>query len=230
MIKPPEMAESSSRSPLALSPMRQQLLAWFREKAEPLADAYEGALHLLSDGDFPGRIHFIAHAVRDISDRLVYVLDPQLQGNRVQYENALDQIEKYWLDVQRLDNNGGNDSHPDTVAIDYRIASMIDKLIRDHRTRRERPSHYELLFRYLMRNEPFKASVNRRLVDDFKSMRHWFMGFTHLRSDGVPQVDEEELQRQFRRFEGMLHSFVGDFFTGSAQLDDILRQANQRTN
>ena len=76
-------------------PLRRELLHWFRDNATPLAEAYEGAIRLVDDGEyFPGRIHFIAHAVRDISDRLVYVLDPQLKAGRVQYENEMDRIEK----------------------------------------------------------------------------------------------------------------------------------------
>lgn len=78
------------------TPLRRELLNWFRANAAPLSEAYEGAIRLIDDGDFPGRIHFVAHAVRDISDRLIYVLDPQLEAARVQYENAMDQIEKHW--------------------------------------------------------------------------------------------------------------------------------------
>jgi hypothetical protein len=210
--------------------MRRQLLAWFRTKATALADAYEGAINLLADSGFPGRIHFIAHAGRDIADRLVFVLDPQLEGSRVQYENALDRIEKVWPDIQGISGNGSRVAADGSVDIDYKLALDIDKLVQAHRERRRRPSHYELLFQYLMRHEPFKATLNRRLVNDFKKMRQWFMALTHLRAGGVPQVDEDDLQQQFYRFEAMLHSFVGDFFTGSSELDDILRQANQRTD
>lgn len=224
------MSERPARPPLALNPMRRQLLAWFKEQAPSLADAYEGAVSLLADGEFPGRIHFIAHAVRDIADRLVYVLDRQLQGGRVQYENTFDRIEKDWPDIQVLHNGNANQTKPDSVEIDFRLATLIDGLVQDHRARRKRLSHYELLFRYLMRNEPYKARVNRRLVDEFKGMREWFMAFTHLRRDGAPQVDERDLQLHFYRFERMLHSFVGDFFTGSTELDDILQQANQRSD
>ena len=59
------------------SPKRLELLRWFQENAQPLAAAYEGAVRLLYDEDFPGRIHFVSHAVRDIADRLVFVLDQQ---------------------------------------------------------------------------------------------------------------------------------------------------------
>ena len=199
---------------------------WFRNNAAPLAEAYEGAIRLLDDGDFPGRIHFIAHAVRDIADRLVFVLDPQVESRRVQYENEMDGIEKSWPELQSIEELTDGSTARDTVAIDCRLASKIDSLVRAHRERRQRPSNYELLFRFLVRQEPSFAGVNQRLVSDFRSVREWFMVLTHLRKGRPPEVDETKLQTQFRRFEGILHSFVGDFFTGTAALDEILQKAN----
>lgn len=200
---------------------------WFREHAQPLADAYEGALRLLNDGDFPGRVHFISHAVRDIADRLVFVLDPQQESNRVQYENEMDWIEDKWPDIQNVGAMNDGEATTETVTVHYELAVRIDSLVKSHRDRRQRPSNYELLFRYLIRNEPNQAEVNRRLVSDFKKMRNWFMKLAHLRDKAAPEVKEDELQSQFNKFEGMLHSFVGDFFTGTAEIDDILRQANR---
>lgn len=215
------------RNTVALSPQRRELLNWFRKNAAPLAEAYEGACQLVEARSFPGRIHFIAHAIRDIADRLVFVLDPQLSGSRVQYENELDKIEKVWPKLQAVQEANGSGPGQDNVSIGYNVAVMVNSLIEAHRHRRERPSNYELLFRFLMRNEPSHADVNRRLVDDFKKVRQWFMDLTHLRATKAPDVDEVELQKQFGKFERMLHSFVGDFFTGTAELDEILQHANQ---
>jgi hypothetical protein len=53
------------------------------------------------------------------------------------------------------------------------------------------------------------------------------MDLTHLRRERGPVVDESELQTHFKNFEGMLHSFVGKFFTGKKELDEILREANR---
>ena len=206
---------------------RVELLRWFRNEAEPLAEAYEGAVRLLNDGGFPGRLHFISHAVRDIADRLVFVLDPQLIGSRVQYENEMDRIARDWPQLQAFNVGEASESaNPDSVTISYASASSINSLVQAHRERRQRPSNYELLFRYLMRNEPSRGDVNKRLVSDFRKMRQWFMDLAHLRATGPPKIDEAELQMQFSSFEGMLHSFVGDFFTGTTELDEILRQAN----
>ena len=205
------------------SQLRQELLIWFRGNAPSLAGAYEGVILLLANERFPGRIHFIAHAVRDIADRLIYVLDPQLEGSRVQYENELDNIEKIWPSLATLSDNK---SVEDEVAIDYKVALKINDLVKAHQDRRKRPSNYELLFRYLMRNEPLRGETNQRLVGDFKKTRKWFMDKTHLRKKAL-KVSEAELQMQFNNFEGMIHSFVGDFFTVIKEIDEILQQTNE---
>lgn len=227
-VFPHELLDPAAKASMAtLSPKRRQLLKWFYENARPLAESYEGAVRLLEDSTFPGRIHFIAHAVRDIADRLVFVLDPQLPGTRVQYENEMDQIEKVWPTLAKVEDGAESVPSDDRIVIDYKLALIIDRLVDAHRERRQRPSNYELLFRFLMRNEPSKAEVNQRLVMDFKNVRKWFMDYTHLRKDAAPQVSETELTSRFNSFEGMLHSFVGDFFTGMAELDEILQHANK---
>ena len=108
---------------------RVELLRWFQSDAKPLADAYEGAVHLLSQPGFPGRVHFIAHAVRDIADRLVFVLDPQLKGSRVQYESEMDKIVKDWPKLEVFNDTCALDQ-PDTVQINYVVASRINLLVK----------------------------------------------------------------------------------------------------
>jgi hypothetical protein len=210
-----------------LPPIRQELLVWFQKNAAPLAGAYEGAIRLLDNIHFPGRVHFIAHAGREIADRLVFVLDPQLSGSRVQYEDLMDPILKSWPGQMLANETEDGAPSRDEVTIDYKLATMIDSLVDFHRDRRQRPSASELLFRFLMRNEPSWAEVNQRLVAEFSKIRRWFMELTHVRQKKAPEVEEDELQAQFGKFERMLHSFVGSFFTGTAEIDEILRQANE---
>ncbi len=181
----------------------------------------------MNDGGFPGRIHFIAHAIRDICDRLIYALDPQLEGTRVQYENELDKIERDWPQLESVARGAEQQDDPEAVSIDRRVAIRIDSLVKAHRERRQRPSNAELLFRHLMRKQPEQAAVNERAVRDFRRLRKRFMGWTHLRASESSPVDETELRAKFSGFERMLHSFVGDFFTGTKDIDEILRDANR---
>lgn len=207
--------------------MRRELINWFRSNAKPLADAYEGAVRLIEDGAFPGRITFICHAIRDIGNRLAEVLDQDIPSSRVEYDAYMDKIAGAWTSPPMLGADAADLDAAQNIAIEYGLAKQIDSLVLDHRRRRERPSPFDLLFRILMRNEPSRASANERIVADFKATCKWFMDRAHLRRRTPCEFDEADLQMQFSRFEGILHSFVGHFYTGMKELDDILRHANR---
>ena len=182
---------------------------------------------LLGLPTFPGRVHFIAHAVRDIADRLVFVLDDGLPSSRVQYEHHLDSIQDQWPSLDHLFDGSSSPESAEAVSIPASVARHISQLLTEHRGRRQRPSQYDLLFQWLMKQDPSHAAVNQRLVSSFKDIRQWFMALTHLRRTAPPQVDEEQLCKRFEAFEKTLHSFVGSFFTGTRELDAILQQTNQ---
>ena len=204
---------------------RDELRRWFRARAPSLSGAYEGAIRMLDDPEFPGRIHFIGHAIRDITNRLAFVLNTQLQGRRVQYEDRMDAIAEEWPGLALLDadGDGANDHVPMPVA----VARRIDSLVNDHRNRREQPSNFDLLFQHLASENPNRGPVNVRIVQEFKRVHNWFMDRTHLPRTEGQIVPEDELRQQFQRFEAMLYAFVGDFFTGRAELDNVLQQANR---
>jgi hypothetical protein len=87
-------------SPGALSeapqnPLRREIGASLARHAPVLGELYEGAIMMLQSADFPGRPLFIAHAVREIVNRL-----PEAFGvtnlAHVEYANACDEILKRW--------------------------------------------------------------------------------------------------------------------------------------
>jgi hypothetical protein len=202
------------------------LLNWFRAKAKPLAEAYEGAIRMLADTSIPARIQFIAHAVRDIANLLPNVLNPQSKRRRIEYDRKLDSIASLSPGLGEL-NEPGNVQDQSVITIKYEVALIIDSLVIEHRDQRQKPSNSERLIQILMENEPARADINRRLVSDFEKTRRWFMELAHFRECESPRVDELVLQSQFAKFEGILHSFVGDFFTTIEELDEILQQANR---
>jgi hypothetical protein len=203
---------------------REQLRAWFEDRAPSFAGPYAGAVRMIEDEAFPGRLHFIAHAARDILNRLPDLLDPQVKPKRVEYDKACDEISKHW---RSLDSFDGDTPPPGPVSIDFRAAGAVDSLVAKHLQSRGRASNAELLFRHLMRHEPSKGDVNLRLVRELKRTQKWFVAHAHL--DVKPRdFTEEDLQIRFRSFESMLHSLVGDFFTTIEELDNVLDKANQQ--
>jgi hypothetical protein len=205
---------------------RQELLDWFTANAPSLAPAYDGATRLLADPSFPGRLHFIAHAVRDISNRLIDALDPHKPPSRVQYEHYLDLVAKDWPSLNPTSAPDSTGLMSDAVQVPASLVAQLDQLVHAHRNRRARPSQYELLFRYLVRSYPGRTEANKRAVTAFKTIFTWFMDRAHLPASPTTPVSEDELQTHFQHFEAILHSFVGSFFTGTAELDDVIQQAN----
>jgi hypothetical protein len=52
------------------TPERRRLHEWLLREASHLAPVYEASVRMMSDRDFPGRVWFVAHALRDIRNRL----------------------------------------------------------------------------------------------------------------------------------------------------------------
>lgn len=64
---------------------RLQLLDWFRRSAPQLAQVYAGAVTMASDGDFPGRVVFVWHAIREIRNRLPDALAGEVASSSLEY-------------------------------------------------------------------------------------------------------------------------------------------------
>jgi hypothetical protein len=227
----PLSAERHASKQSVWTPMRLQLRSWFRANAESLAPAYEGAVEILGDARFPGRTNFIAHAVRDIANRLPFALDQQLDGKMVQYANRLDDIEKGWKSPKQVfqpDSPGATDG----FTISMNLAQQIEKLVEEHRVSRKRPGRYELLFRVLARKAPSTISLDVRTVKAFKDASRWFVEHAHFPERLSAPVEEKTFVWRFEEFERAIYVLVeslseGGFFVGIGELDEILQQANR---
>src|SRR5688572_26801818 len=118
----------AAASAVTLTQMRLELKQWFQKNAPSLAPTYVGAVKLILDPTFSGRIHFIAHAVRDIADRLVFVLDDRLESGRVQYENCLDVIAKDWPRLDSHFSAVGTPGAPAEIALPTKLVQHLDQL------------------------------------------------------------------------------------------------------
>ena len=52
-------------------PHQTELLEWFERNAPALGRLYKGAIIMVNDQSFPGRIRFVSHAVREIANSLL---------------------------------------------------------------------------------------------------------------------------------------------------------------
>lgn len=77
---------------------RIALLKWLSAHAPALAPLYEGALSLAMRESFPGRVHFSAHAIREIQNRLPSALGPKVKQHRTGHKDLTDKILQRWIE------------------------------------------------------------------------------------------------------------------------------------
>ena len=216
------------------SESRQELMSWFQRNTPPLGTLYEGALRMIYDTTFPGRIRFIAHAVREISNRLPDVIAGKKSGGTVQYKNRLDDIIHEWKKAGfTLD---GSIPSPITNEQSLSLSGIIvppylfDKfstLLKDHIEAREKPEEVAFrLFEAMPGNQNQRDNL-RPVILQWIEIKRWFMGLVHATNRVLDDnVKENELSSKFDIFERILSALVRDFFKTTGELDEILEDAN----
>ena len=81
---------------------RRRILNWLKSKAPALAPVYEGAVRMVLDHEFPGRVRFVAHAVREIWNRLPDEIAPKPGAPRTDYSHLTDEIAARWEEEEEL--------------------------------------------------------------------------------------------------------------------------------
>jgi hypothetical protein len=64
--------------------------------APSLAELYEGAALLIFEVPLPGHARFVAHAVREIRNRLPFVISGSKSSGNLDYKGRMDQIIERW--------------------------------------------------------------------------------------------------------------------------------------
>jgi len=119
---------------------RNEIRSWLQRNAPSLAELYEGAVILLYEQPLPGRTRYIAHAVREIRNRLPDVIGGPAKKQRLDYTSRIDEIAKL-PEAQALISNHGGKSPPatTTITIDEKLAKKLIRLLQDHHTTRAKP-------------------------------------------------------------------------------------------
>jgi hypothetical protein len=213
---------------------REELLTWLKKKAPGLCELYEGALRLVFDNSFPGRYRLVAHAVREIRNRLPDVISWQKEGERVDYPNRIDNICRIWERTgfpfdgtipQSLTHGSeipksGNRSHRP-------LFKEIASLLEDHKKGRARNKEkgYRLFEGIAPENQKIR-SLLQPIVEQWDEVFEWFMSLVHEPAGKEITVNEKGFLKHFFLFETTLMAFVGGFDQTLEDLDEILKEAN----
>jgi len=208
---------------------RKELRAWFGRNAPSLGELYEGALRILfSEIPFPGRVRFVAHAVREIRNRLPDVIVGTKQNQSLQYKNRLDQLSKKWEKIATpMVSEENKIPKTQSVSIPYDVYQEIDRLVKDHNKSRETPrAAAKRLYEAIdPKNQEDEATLGPR-IDHWLGITEWFVAKVHDSGSTDDECDLQELKDKFEAFEKALLAMVMEFFKTTEELDEILEEAN----
>jgi hypothetical protein len=78
------------------TPDRLELKAWLTRNAPSLAELYEGAVYLFFERRIPGYTRLVAHALREIANRLPDAISGSASSKRLDYKSRLDALLEQW--------------------------------------------------------------------------------------------------------------------------------------
>jgi len=219
------------------TPLRQELHAWFQRNAPTLGQLYEGALRIIFISEFPGRIRFVAHAVREIRNCLPDVITGSRSSGTVQYINKLDEIANDWQKsgfslegAMPVSFSEGTEIPSAHIPVPYPLFQKIAALLREHVESREttEDTAFRLFEGIAPENQKLRDTL-RPIIHQWLRVTKWFVKKVHVPHDGNNDVDITEFLSHFELFEFTLGSLVRGFFKTVEGLDEILEDANSRT-
>jgi hypothetical protein len=131
------------------TPDRCELREWLRQSdAAALAELYEGAVLLLFDSRIPGYTRFVAHAVREIRNRLPNAISGTRSRGLLDYKRRVDALVEAWK-AEGFATDGSTPGqkmsepivqpHSLEITLPANLVLKIASLVAEHEEARERP-------------------------------------------------------------------------------------------
>ena len=211
---------------------RIDLLGWLENNAPTIAPIYRGALAIAMSDSFPGRAHFVAHAIREIRNRLPDALGLRVGRRDARYEQFTDKVRERWLadglpEDGRLSQAGSAPlaSGPPGRRVSDEFLASVGELIEEHNEAQEnRRIRDEHAFSALSDRGP----VPPYFVDYWRRLYRDAHGVAHLRDEPLPAEADGEWVANFREFEDILMALSKRSYESLDDLDILLERANTR--
>lgn len=173
----------------------RRILEWLKANAPALAPVYDGAVRMIQEPEFPGRVHFVAHAIREIMNRLPDAFITKDQKSKVGYRELVDKVKTSWVPTKLGD---------DQIIISTECSNNIETLFEAHRVPNEsNRSRAEQLFQIIIDNiQPAYTDM----IDLWMLTRRGGEEKTHVSSPKNP-TPEGSIVEHFNNLEKILKSF-----------------------
>jgi len=210
---------------------RRRLLSWLERSAPQVAPVYAGAVWLACDVDFPGRVVFVWHAIREIRNRLPDALAGEIKGSHTQYGDLAGEVVRCWVedgwpeDGEIAVTGSAEPSASGRVQYEVSRAVMlaVGSLVVGHSaisTRNERDARR--LF-----DAVAGSAVPAYVVQTWKRGGRRAHKLAHVHNKPVDPQDEASLYSDFAAFEAVLMAIGNRSYENMDNLDEILGSANR---
>lgn len=211
-------------------PRRVELLRWFQRTAPDIARAYEGAIHLLDMDDFPGRLRFVAHGFRDMTNQLPDCL-ARFKRTRLEYREEVEKVAKVWPDLAQYGKSAYEDTPEEgnSIPLSREGVLAVDELVQKHKNVPK--TQEERIIQALMTRSVTDGSQRsslRPLARRLVKLGQWFHGVAHFAANRDSSATQDEMLLHVSQFEAIALSIGRPFFTNKDEIDGILQQANSR--
>ncbi len=214
---------------------REAIGIWLHEKKPSLAELYRSAVEMVeSEPPFPGRTRFVAHAVREIGNRLPEAVTLKEYKEKADTTVKTAIIVRHWNSVPRagaadggtpLSEQGAVPTRSE-ISISAELYGAIEDLVREFEKPEvvRRRKFQEMI--EVATDAGVKTEVSPAVVQQWITVTDWFMDFAH--DNGRPDADCDWVgyKTQFGLFETALKSLAQPFFKTKLTVEEMLKKAN----
>lgn len=212
---------------MALNKEQQRVYEWLNDELRlpVFAEAYKGAAIFLSQKP-AGHISFVAHAGRDLMNRLASTVTG-IKSERVQYQEHIDKLQGEWQDEWRLSDELSQEVIEKGHLIPTQVCQRIAILIEEHKSGRVRSSEADGLFFSTFLDYSDKDKIPENFLSEWKAAKNWFLGHAHLREKPFRAETDGDLVRHFNCLDGYLYIAASSQYERIKALNEILDATNQ---
>ena len=211
---------------MTLTKEQRNVFNWLKDKLQlpVFAEIYKGALHLLNEKP-PGYITFVAHAGRDLMNRLAATVSG-VKAGKVQYEQHVDGFQDEWKNEWGAKGFNKISTTENGHLIPYDTCQKVKNLIDEHKKGRLRSSEADNLFFATFLAYEDREKIPQNFIKEWKAAKKWFMAHTHLRKGGFDGDTPSEVVRHFQTLDGLLHVAASSEFKRIKGIHEILEETN----
>jgi hypothetical protein len=210
---------------------RLRLRDWLERTAPHLAPVYVGAVAMVFDVDFPGRLVYVWHAIREIRNRLTDAVAGEVDASSIQYGDLVGEVRRCWVEdgwphdgvVALGDPSEPLAGGPERYEVSRELLLAVGGLVAGHAAIEDRnQANAQRLF------EAVAGSAAPAYV-----VRAWARGgrkahkLAHVHNKPANPDDEAALESEFAAFEAALLAIANRSYENMDDLDEILGSANR---